>query len=316
MDRFLEMEVFADVVERKSFSATARARALSPSGVSKLILRLERRLGILLFKRDTRQVVLTDEGRQYHAGALQVLASMAELEAQSAVDRNASVAGKLKILCSSSIAARMLAPLVPEFMAAHPELKIEFTVNHVVPFQTLDSMIDLGFYSAEMPSSSLIARRIVTTSHVICASPEYLEQYGVPQTPDDLVDHRCLNLSMQAPCNHWPVRLPDGDLARLDISPAITADNSEILMALTLAGSGIGRFMEFQARGEIEAGRLVSVLDDYNPCGGQAIYAVYHSRRYVSRRIQTFLDFVEQRLSQVLDGPAPPQPIRLVSSRP
>ncbi|MBV9840094.1 MAG: LysR family transcriptional regulator [Sphingomonadaceae bacterium] len=316
MDKFVEMEIFADVVARGSFSATARAKSLSPSGVSKLIHRLETRLGILLFKRDTRQVALTPEGHQYHEGVQRVLSAMAELEAQNDAAVGLNVTGQLKILCSSSLATRVIIPFVTEFSELYPGLDIEFVVRPVASFQSLDPAIDLAFYSAEMPSSSLIARRIVTTQHVICAAPSYLAKWGTPTTPDQLADHRCMNFSMEAPCNHWPMQMPNGEMRRMNIRPQIVADNSEILLSLACNGAGIGRFSTFQARADISAGRLVPVLEEYNPRIGQAIYAVYHSRRYVSHRIQVFLDFIESRLAAAEAPPPIAVPkMRLVSAR-
>lgn len=312
MDKFIEMEVFADVVARGSFSATARARSLSPSGVSKLIQRLEKRLGLLLFKRDTRQVALTTEGQQYYDGVQRVLLAMTDLEAQSAAVSGAEVSGQLKILCSSALASRILVPNMAEFTELYPALNIEFVVGAVASFQSLDPAIDLAFYSAEMPSSSLIARRIVSTQHIVCAAPSYLAKWGTPTRPEQLTDHRCLNFSLDAPCNRWPMLMPDGNIQRMDIRASIVADNSEILLSLACRGAGIGRFSTFQARAEIDAGRLVPILEDYNPRIGQAIYAVYHSRRYVSNRIQVFLDFLESKLAGAeMSVPAPK--MRLVS---
>lgn len=314
MDKFAEMDIFADVVRRGSFSATARAKSLSPSCVSKLILRLEKRLGILLFKRDTRQVSLTPEGRQYYDGVQRVLSSLADLEAQNDTVGKAGVAGELKILCSSSLASKLVIPWMREFSECYPQLKVEFSVNNIGSIQSLDPGIDVAFYSAEMPSSSLIARRIHTTHHVICAAPSYLAKWGTPLEPEQLAEHRCLNLSADAPCTHWPVQLPHG-IVRMNIRPSFTADNSEILLALACAGAGIGRFAMFQAREDIEAGRLVPILEDFNPHFGQAVYAVYHSRRYVSNRIQVFLDFLEQRLAGADTRRSAPN-VRLVAARP
>ena len=293
MDRLTAMEVFADVANRESFSATARQLGLSPSGVSKLISRLETRLGARLFKRNVRQVVLTEEGAKYLEGVRRVLDSIAELEASSASVFELS--GHLRIMCSSALAKHLLAPRLAGFADAHPALSIEFVQCSNDLLGTLDPNIDVAFYSAQPKSSALIVRKIDSTEHVTCAEPDYLDRWGVPLQPEDLARHRCLNLSTDAPCTAWPVRCADGQINRLQISAAITADSSDLLLALVKAGAGIGRLAHFQTRDDIDAGRLTPVLEAYNPRVAQPIYAVYHSRRYLSHRIRALLDHLQRK---------------------
>jgi len=292
MDRLMAMEVFADVAMRGSFSATARELGLSPSGVSKLICRLESRLGMLLFKRNVRQVTLTAEGQIYFDGVKSILGSIAELEAGSA--NGPEISGHLRIMCSNALAKHVLAPQLSGFSDAYPGLSIEFTQCRNDLLGSLDPGVDIAFYSAEPRSSSLIVSKVMSTAHVICAAPDYLSKWGEPTHPEDLARHRCLNLSTDAPCTAWPVKLSSGQVSRLQIGAAITADSSDLLLSLVKAGAGIARLALFQARDEIEAGCLTPVLEAYNPQLEQPIYAVYHSRRYVSHRVRALLDYLRR----------------------
>lgn len=295
MSKLTEMEILADIVATGSFSAAARLRSLTPSGVSKLVMRLEDRLGILLFTRDSRQVVLTPEGHAYYDGVRKVLDAIEELEAETESARK--VAGRLRILCSSSIGTRLIAPHMAEFSALYPDLELEFLVN-AQELRNLDGSIDVALYNAELASSSLIARRIATTQHVICASPGYLERHGTPRHPDDLARHRCLNFVWDVVCNSWPVMDRETHARRrISIDAQFTANNSEMILALVRGGCGIARFAQFQVSEEIQEGRLVPVLEDFTPRSDQAIYAVYHSRRYVNSRLRAFLDFIEQKFA-------------------
>ncbi|MBV9824202.1 MAG: LysR family transcriptional regulator [Alphaproteobacteria bacterium] len=304
MARLFEMEVFADVVARGSFSATARAKSLSPSGVSKLIHRLESKLGMLLFRHDGNRVALTSEGQRYHEGVLRVLTAMTELEAQNEAAAGADISGQLRILCSSSFATRIIIPLVTEFTELYPNVDIDFVIGSGAPLQSLDPAIDLAFNSADTASDSLLARRIVRSQHVICAAPAYLAKHGTPSSPVDLAEHRCVNFSIKAPFDRWPMQMQNGEILQLNIQPKIVADNSEILLSLACDGAGIGRFSTFETRAAINSGRLVLVLEDFNPRTDEAIYALHHKKRYICHRVRAFLDFAEGRLAKA-ETPAP-----------
>ena len=316
MSKLEEMEVFSDVVALGGFSAAARARSLTPSGVSKLIRRLENRLGYALFKRDTSNVVLTLEGQTYLEGVNRVLEALSELDSRSEHDHpDKGLAGEIRVLCSSSIAIRLLAPHVTEFTERHPLLGLCFVLNND-PIKSLDLNVDLALYSAELVPSSLIAKRIATTKHLMCASPAYLHKHGMPREPRDLARHRCLNFSMDVPCNAWPVRNEGSRQAEhLDIHAQITANNSEMLIALARSGAGIARFTAMQAHEDLEAGTLVPVLQDYTPHANQSIYAVFHSRRYLNARVQVFLNFVEEKIAAgAWQGVDPAAPMKLTAT--
>ena len=294
MDRLTAMEVFADVALRESFSATARELGLSPSGVSKLISRLETRLGVLLFKRNARQVVLTAEGRKYYDGVKHILESLAELE-DSRIETS-EISGHLRVMCSNSLAKHILAPRLAGFMDAYPALSLEFVQCRNDLLGSLDPGVDIAFYSAEPRSSSLIVRKILSTRHVICASPGYLSRWGEPSVPEDLERHRCLNLSTEAPCTSWSIRCSNGQMMRLQISAAVTADSSDLLLSLTKAGAGIARLARYHADEEIASGALAPILEKYNPQYDQPIYAVYHTRRYLSHRVRALLDYLSRNI--------------------
>lgn len=301
MDRFSEMQVFARVVEDGGFSAAARSLSLTPSGVSKLIARLEDRLGVLLIKRNSRSMILTPEGQAYYERVLSVLEAMDEAEAcVTAAAREES--GVLRIFTTLGFACHQLAPFMGEFHERYPKLRVEFHTG-TGPLRTLDSMMDLALYPYDMHDCSLVARRLTQTRWVICASPDYLQRRGVPARPTDLLEHVCLNFAMEVPCNTWPVwDATEGKSARVVVQGASAASESEMLLALARSGAGIVRIAEYQCARDLDEGRLVALFPYEQDTFKQSIYAIYQSRRHLAPRTRIFLEFLEEKFAPFKDG--------------
>jgi Transcriptional regulator len=299
MDRFEEMRVFVRVAEDGGFSAASRTLSLTPSAISKLIARLEARLGVRLFQRSSRQVFLTAEGENFYAGALRALEAVDEAEAVSL--GAGTPTGILRIRSVPTFARYQLAPLMPEFLRRHPRLQVEFLLSNE-GVGLLDGNVDVAIRSGELTDSSLISRRIASSRWIICASPRYLEAHGTPASAVDLANHECLNFSMSTHWNAWPFTTGNGQPSRVKARGRIAANQGDMLLALARAGMGIVRLAEFHISEDLADGRLVPLFPDQQDDTEEPIYAVYQNRRHLSPRVRVFLDFLEESFSR---GPPP-----------
>jgi DNA-binding transcriptional LysR family regulator len=290
-DNIRELTFFLRVSEEASFSAAARSLDLDPSTISKVIQRLEDRLGVRLFHRTSRVLQLTQEGERFLAAAQKVAQALEEADESLNPAMN-EVSGLLRIGSSPAFARFWLAPLMPDFCATHPKLKIEF-VSSPTPQNLIEQQIDVAFQHGAVPDSTLIARRMSTVRWRIYGSPSYLERHGVPRVPDDLATHRCLNYLPGSYRSQW--QLNDGKSVRT-FSPTgpVAASDGDVICTLAVAGMGLARLIDARASAEVKAGRLVAVLDDCQT-PGEPVFAVYPSRRHLSLRVRAFLDYLGER---------------------
>lgn len=280
-----DLEIFIQTVEGGDFSAAARTLSLSPSAVSKAIARLEDRLGRLLLQRTSRTMRLTPEGQAFLDAAQRVLDAMEEAEAIG----SAQPTGTLRIRCLPTFARYQLAPLMPAFRRLHPSLRIEFLLSNERT-ASLDDGSDVAIASGDLPTSSLIARRIAGSRWIICAAPSYLAERGTPEMPADLVRHDCLNFSMPTKWNRWSSAAPR--------AASIVANQGDMLLALALAGAGIVRLAAFHISEELRAGSLVALSAALQDSLEEPIYVLYQDRRHLSPRIRVFLDFLDRAFAR------------------
>ncbi|MDP1656765.1 MAG: LysR family transcriptional regulator [Polaromonas sp.] len=307
-DRFREFETFVCVVETGSFSAASRKLGCTPSAVSKLIERMENRLGVRLVQRTSRSLTLTQEGRNLHRAAAHVLETVTEAEA-ALLDTEATATGLLRVHTTLNFAQTQLAPLLPDFLAAHPKLRIEFLLNSE-PIDLVNADIDISLQVGPVTNPSLIARRIATTRWLLCAAPSYLLASGTPIVPADLLNHNCLNFLPQTYRSVWPLRDESKD-ASDDKSPSryealgnVASNSDNFLRVLACQGMGIARLAEFHIAQDLREGRLCLVLGDSLPDQPEPVFAVYQSRRNLSSRVKVFLAYLEKRLSESLEWKA------------
>lgn len=295
-DNIRELAFFLRVSEEASFSAAARSLDLDPSTISKVVQRLENRLGVRLFHRTSRVLRLTQEGQRFLTAAQKVMQALEEAEESLSPAMN-DVGGVLRIGGTPAFARFWLAPLMPSFCEKYPKLRIEFVLSATPP-DLFEQQIDVSFQSGSIPDSSLVARRVSTVRWRIYAAPAYLQACGTPRTPDDLAEHRCLNFLPGSYRSHWPL-LVGGAIRDLTPVGTISANSGDVIYALTLAGMGLARLAEYRVANEAPPAladtRLVSVLDEFQP-EGEPMYAVYPSRRHLSLRVRAFLDHISEQL--------------------
>jgi DNA-binding transcriptional LysR family regulator len=296
------IRAFVRVVERQSFSAAAQELALTPSAISKLVARLEDRLGVRLLHRTTRRLSLTSEGELYFARARQIVADIEEAEAEVARTR-AAPRGRLHVNTSNAFAAHHLAPALPAFLAHHPDITVELSVTDRV-IDLVEDYADVTIRIGRLPDTTLSARKIADTSRVICASPSYLAQHGTPQAPAELAKHVCISLAV-GEATRWPFRTPRG-IEQFNIPARVTSDNAEVVLRLALDGAGIVRLGDLLAGEPIRRGLLVPLLREAHYAEPIALSAVYLAGRHRTPKVRVFLDFLIERFSNApwrLDAP-------------
>ncbi|MGO4387667.1 LysR family transcriptional regulator [Microvirga sp. 2YAF29] len=283
------MRSFRRVIERGSFSRAAEELGLSSAGLGKQIRWLEERLGTVLIQRTTRRMGLTEMGRAYYEECCRILDELDEVERSISADA-AHVSGRLRVNAPLSFGLTVLSPILPDFMASYPDLKIDLTLaDHLL------DVVGAGFdvsirVRSELADSSLIARKLADVDQVICAAPAYLERRGTPLSLDDLHRHDCLAYTLADNPGAWHLKGPRGETS-IAVPARLSANNSIMLCDMLLAGMGIGALPSFIAKPQIDSGALVTVLTDHE-FPQRHVYAVYPTSRHLQRKVRVFLDFL------------------------
>lgn len=293
MDKLSVMQAFRRIVERGSFARAAEDLGVSPALLSREIKLLEESLGSTLLTRTTRSMSLTDSGRLYYEEASGILDAVTHVETRIRQGAGA-VRGHLRVNASSSFGQMVIAPVLPAFIEAYPDLKLTLSLDDRVV-----DMVEGGFdvsirIRAAMPDSALVARKIGTTRQRIFASPDYLERAGTPQTPEDIPQHKVVGFLLADHLMSWALDGPSGSCT-LDLDPAVRVGNSLVLRDLLIAGQGIGTLPDFVSKASEVCGDLVQVLPDWE-LPAPEIFAVTASRLGMDAKVTAFLDHLRLAL--------------------
>ena len=294
MSSFGDLEIFAKVVAAGSMSAAGRELGLSPAVVSKRLRRLEDRLGTRLMQRTTRQIALTESGQGFYERVIAILASVEEAETFVS-GRQARAEGTLKITAPRAFGRMHVARHLGEFLERHEGL----SVNVVLDDEMVDIVgegYDLAIRIAELPDSSLVARRLADVRQVMVAAPVYLERHGRPASPDDLDQHLCVPSDTREP---WVLTGPDGERVHRPGGPLQT-NSSEVVLASVEGGIGVALRSAWEVGEALRDGRLERVLPEWHGVETVGIHAVYPSRRYLPTKVRVFVDYLTE-----LYGPVP-----------
>lgn len=295
INRFAEMEVFAQVAERGGFSAAARALGMTPSAVSKLVARLEARLEVRLVNRSTRHLALTAEGSAFHERSLRLLAELRDLE-RAARSGAGAPRGRVSVHTSHAFGAQVLAPLVPALQARHPAIALDIVLGDRV-VDLVQERADIAVRWGPLPPSGLVARPLGETEQVIVAAPAYLAAQGTPRTPDDLDAHRLLGFTYRRRAPDWPLRV-GGRVQKVSVRGDVRASDGEALRLLALAGAGLVRLSRYHVQADLDAGRLLAVLERFNPREREPLHAVCLARaERLPARVRAVLDFLAETLA-------------------
>lgn len=298
MDTLVSMKVFRHVVEASSFAAAAERMHLSPAMASKHVMHLEAHLGARLLNRTTRRISLTEAGRDYYERCVQALTELEEAE-QAVSEASVVPKGTLRINALSTFGNRYLMPAIAEYTHQHPGVQVNITMSERV-VDLVEEGYDLairGSHSAKLRTSSLIARQIARAYFVICASPDYLRRHGVPQVPEDLRAHNCLRLAAHgAHTREWPLGNAENG-GGVTTRGNIVANDIEALRAAAIAGAGIAYLGTDCVYDDLENGTLVPLLLEHVGPRELPIFAVYPSRRHLSAKVRSFVDFIAERFA-------------------
>lgn len=289
MDHYRAMAIFAQVVESGSFSAAADRLAITKSAVSQQVTQLEQELGTRLLYRTTRRLNLTEAGETYLAGCQQMVEA-AEAANHQIGRFSKEPSGTLKITCSHDFAAGQLVPLLAPFMERYPKLSL-YIDGRDQAINLVEEGIDLALRFGKLNESSLVARKIGDKALALVAAPSYLQQHGVPQAPDELVNHQWVAFTQLTQPYQLNLLGPQGQQQKVRLYGRASSNSHASTLEMVVSGMGIGRFFEQDIAGKLENGQLIRVLHDYR-LEPEPMYAVYPHRAYVPLKVRTVINYL------------------------
>lgn len=289
-----EMSVFCTVVDLGSFAAAAERLTLSPSAVSKIVSRTEDRLGVRLLSRTTRRLSLTSEGELYLERARDVLAAISEAESEVG-QSSQNPSGILRINTGPTFGRYRLISALPDFLERYPDIEIQLDVTDRNVDLAADQ-VDVAVRTGALSDSRLVARQFMHAERVVCASPEYVERHGRPETPEALYGHRCLLISGISALADWPFETDDG-IKRVRIRARSTSDSADVVRDMALCGMGVARLIRYTVEDELKSGKLIPLLEGVRSRERAPISAVMLPERRALPRVRAFVDFLVERFS-------------------
>ncbi len=325
MDRLKQIESFVAVVAKGSLTATAQSEGVAPAVIGRRIDALEERLGVKLLIRTTRRITLTHEGSAFLENCQRLLIDLASAEASVSAG-GVKASGHLRISAPAGFGRRHVAPLVPRFLAQHPDVSLSLNLSDRV-VDIVNEGVDCAIRVGDLPDSSLVSVRLADNRRLCVAAPAYLQRTGMPATPQDLMRHQCLTLSSDASQTRGWAFLVNGELTHLRPSGRLDCSDGQVLHDWCLGGLGVAWRSTWEVESDVTAGRLQVLLQDYAaPANG--IYAVFAQRKHLPLRVRLWIDFVKQTYGEgrywadetvspappaansPLSGEAPPKPRR------
>jgi DNA-binding transcriptional LysR family regulator len=291
MDKLKQLESFVAVAAKGSLTAAAAAEGIAPAVVGRRIDALEERLGVKLLVRTTRRITLTHEGSAFLEDCQRLLADLATAEASVSAG-GVKASGYLRITAPAGFGRRHVAPLVPGFVAQHPDVNVSLNLSDRV-VDVVNEGYDCAVRVGDLPESSLVSVRLADNRRLCVASPTYLARAGRPQHPNDLAQHDCLTLSTEASQTRgWAFTL-DGEVEHLRLTGSLSCNDGQVLHDWCLAGLGLAWRSTWEVESHLASGDLVSVLDDYAaPPNG--IYAVFAQRKHLPLRVRLWVDHLKE----------------------
>lgn len=288
MDRFLEMQTFSAVVDAGSFVKAADALGLPKAAMSRYVGDLETRLGVRLLHRTTRRLSLTGEGQVFYDRCKELLAGVAEAEAEI-TSRSGAASGLLRVNAPVTFGIRHLAPLWGEFRVRYPNVTLDVTLADRV-VDLVEEGYDVAIRIATLPSSTLISKRLASTRMVLCASPGYLQARGAPRHPAELAAHAVISYSYWSTRDEWHFDGPQGPVS-VKTRPCMHTNSGDTCRAAALAHQGVILQPTFLVGDDLAAGTLVELMPEYHSIE-LGIYAIYPTRKHVSPKVRALIDFL------------------------
>ncbi len=306
MDATSDLRVFVRVMDRGNFSQAAKDLGLTPSAVSKLVSRLEDRLGVRLLERSTRRLALTPEGETFLERARRIVADIEEAEAEVARARGAP-RGRLRINSGTAFGLHQLTLALPDFLARYPEIDIELSITDRL-VDLIEEQTDIAVRSGHIPEGPFIQRKLADLQRVICAAPSYLKARGTPQSAADLKAHDCIVVAGPG-LNRWPFKTRAG-IDVIEVRPRVVTDNAEAALRMALEGGGIVRLSDVIVGDPLQKGELLPLLTASHHVEPLPLAAIYPAGRNRLPRVAVFIEFLRERFGhapwRIPEIPAPP----------
>ena len=317
-DEVAELQLFVEIVKAGNLSAAARALNSSPAAMSRGLSALESRLGVRLVTRTSRTFELTEEGHLFYERCERIVSDIAEAEAEAS-SQGKTVKGRLRIGAPMEIGRRLIAPLVAQFVEKYPGIQVHLNLSDS-GLDVIDDGLDIALRVGLPTDGSLIAKKILSTRRIVCASPDYVKRHGAPRRPEELRQHNCIRLVRgRRVMDAWSFQ-EGGRRFDLTVSGSLTTTSGEVVHNWVHAGRGIALKAVWDIQPDLVAGTIVECLNDFW-CDEIDLFAICANRQHLSPRIRVFLDHVsatlpkmvqkESRISRqessTVSGPARPQ---------
>ena len=290
MDQFKQISTFVDVIAKGSLSAAARAEGIAPAMMGRRLDALEKRLGVKLLQRTTRKIALTNEGAAFLEDCQRILADLRDAEA-AVSERSAIATGHLVVSAPAGFGRQHVAPLIPSFVAEHRDVTVCLNLSDRV-VDLIGEGLDIAIRIATLSDSNLVGVKLADNKRVVVASPAYIKRHGSPASLDELAHHNCLPISSDGSQRGWTFR-QNGKNVTLKVAGNMVCNDGEVLHDWALSGKGLAWRSMWEVGTEIEAGKLVTVLDEFSAPGND-IYAVFAQKRHLPLRIRAFVDFLRR----------------------
>jgi DNA-binding transcriptional LysR family regulator len=292
MDKLKQIESFVAVAAKGSLTAAAAAEGIAPAVVGRRIDALEERLGVKLLLRTTRRITLTHEGSAFLEDCQRLLADWVNAEASVSAG-GVKASGYLRITAPAGFGRRHVAPLVPTFVAQHPDVNVSLNLSDRL-VDIVNEGVDCAVRVGDLPDSSLVSVRLADNRRLCVATPQYLARAGTPLHPNDLARHDCLTLSSDASQTRGWAFTVDGEPTYLRLNGRLDCNDGQVLHDWCLAGLGVAWRSTWEVESQVAAGTLVSVLDEFAaPPNG--IYALFPQRKHLPLRVRLWVDYLKQR---------------------
>ncbi len=298
MNKLKAMAIFVKIVDSGSLNSAAEKLSLSQSSVVRALAALEKELGVQLLYRTTRRLTLTEEGRDYCQRCRQILLEVEDAE-NALTQRQITPSGKIRITAPITFGRLHLGPVIQEFLLAFPETEVELLLlDRVVDL--IEEGMDIALRIGALPDSTLIAKPIGNVQYKVCASPEYIEQAGIPPSPTELYQHQCIRLTAIKSHATWSFK-ETGKIHKISVSGSFKTNHIEAALDACAQGLGYGQFLSYQVDKMISDGRLVSVLESFETTPSP-VNLVYPYSRLLSSRSRHFIEWAAPRLSARLNA--------------
>lgn len=298
MDRIDLFRIFARVVETASFTRAAETLRLPRSSVSAAVIELEARIGARLLHRTTRKVSVTQDGSAFYERCLRAIAEVEETENLFRQD-SAKPSGKLRIDVPGRIGRLVIAPALPAFLDEFPDIDLELGITDRA-VNLVEERVDCALRVGPLADSGLIARPVGELPLINVASPEYLARHGMPRTPDDLARHWAVNYASPSTGRIERWEWMDGAATRaVPMRSRVTVNSAEAYIACCLAGLGLIQIPAYDVRSHLDAGDLVEVMPEHR-AAPLPMTLLYPHRQHLSRRLQVFVDWLEELMTDVV----------------